>query len=164
MHTDEHGFRADPRGGGGTPVSPYPCLSVFICGYFSRGRSRAEVLPLLLPGCILAAGGLQTRRRAAVGARGGRGCEHMGLVSRVYFNAVFGALGGLLGWMLFGIFGDKNSSSGLPQLAQMLLGGCFIGGSIGYLVVSVEAIRDGALIRIARLATYGVVLGGLGGA
>jgi hypothetical protein len=46
----------------------------------------------------------------------------------------------------------------------MLLGGALIGGCIGYLVVSVEAIRDGALIRIARLATYGVILGALGGA
>ena len=35
----------------------------------------------------------------------------MALVSRVYFNAVFGALGGLLGWMLFGVFGERNPGS-----------------------------------------------------
>ena len=29
----------------------------------------------------------------------------MALMSRIYFNAVFGALGGLLGWMLFSVFG-----------------------------------------------------------
>src|SRR5439155_21759007 len=33
----------------------------------------------------------------------------MALLTRIYFNAVFGGLGGLLGWMLFGIFGDPNA-------------------------------------------------------
>jgi len=84
----------------------------------------------------------------------------MALFIRVYFNAVFGALGGLLGWMLFGIFGDKSSSSA----AQELFGGALIGGFIGYLVVSVEAIRDRSLIRFCRLASYGVILGAAGGA
>ena len=28
----------------------------------------------------------------------------MALLTRIYFNAVFGALGGLLGWLLFGVF------------------------------------------------------------
>jgi hypothetical protein len=88
----------------------------------------------------------------------------MGLLVRIYYNAVYGALGGLLGWMLYGIFGNKNPNPGLEQGAQMLLAGAFIGGFIGYLVVSVEAIRDGALVRIARLGTYGVVLGAIGGA
>ena len=31
----------------------------------------------------------------------------MALLSRIYFNAVFGALGGLLGWMLFSVFGKQ---------------------------------------------------------
>ena len=34
-----------------------------------------------------------------------------------------------------------------------------IGGLIGYFVVSVEAIRDRSLVRFARLASYGAVLG-----
>src|SRR5581483_9928633 len=84
----------------------------------------------------------------------------MALFLRVYFNAVFGALGGLLGWMLFGVFGDKSSSS----TAQELIGGALIGGFIGYFVVSVEAIRDRSLLRFCRLASYGVILGALGGA
>ena len=87
----------------------------------------------------------------------------MALLVRIYFNAVFGALGGLLGWMLFGVFGDKSA----PQdrlTAQMLLGGALIGGVIGYFVVSVEAIRDRNPVRFARLATYGVALGAVGGA
>jgi hypothetical protein len=84
----------------------------------------------------------------------------MDLLVRIYFNAVFGGLGGLLGWLLFGVFGDKSSSSSL----QPLLGGALIGGFIGYFVVSVEAIRDRSLLRFCRLATYGIVLGALGGA
>src|SRR4051812_39156317 len=88
----------------------------------------------------------------------------MALLIRIYYNGVFGALGGVLGWMLFGVFGDKNPAGSSAQILQMVLGGAIIGGCIGYLVVSVEAIRDGALIRIARLATYGVLLGAVGGA
>src|SRR6516162_5304657 len=92
----------------------------------------------------------------------------MPLLMRVYYNAVFGALGGLLGWMLFGVFGDKNPASGdtfaqQPWL-QFLLLGCIVGGLIAYLVVGVEAIRDKSLARFARLSTYGVILGALGGA
>jgi hypothetical protein len=85
----------------------------------------------------------------------------MALLVRIYFNAVFGALGGLLGWMLFGVFGDARS----PDTGrQALLGGAFIGGVIGYLVVSVDAIRDQSLVRFCRLASYGVVLATIGGA
>jgi hypothetical protein len=87
----------------------------------------------------------------------------MALLVRVYFNGVFGALGGLLGWMLFGVFGDKNPPQNLV-IPQLLLGGALIGGLIGYFAVSVEAIRDRSLVRFCRLATDGVVLGALGGA
>lgn len=87
----------------------------------------------------------------------------MALLSRIYFNAVFGGLGGLLGWMLFGVFGDKNPTSEAMAL-NTLLGGAIIGGVIGYFVVSVEAIRDRSLVRFARLSSYGVLLGWLGGA
>jgi hypothetical protein len=86
----------------------------------------------------------------------------MALLGRVYFNAVFGAVGGLLGWMLLGVFGHKVVA-GEAQDAQALLGGALIGGAIGYFVVSVEALRDRALLRFVRLASYGVVLGALGG-
>jgi hypothetical protein len=93
----------------------------------------------------------------------------MPLLLRVYYNAVFGALGGLLGWMLFGVFGDKNPGSEIAFLffkqedLNSFLGGAIVGGAIGFFVVSVEAIRDGALVRFARLASYGVVLGAAGG-
>src|SRR4051794_9287791 len=85
------------------------------------------------------------------------------MLSRIYFNAVFGALGGLLGWMLFSIFSDKTTGQGGVAL-QNLLDGALIGGGIGYLVVSVEGIRDRSWVRFVRLATYGVVLGSVGGA
>src|SRR5262249_13705327 len=79
---------------------------------------------------------------------------------RIYFNAVFGGLGGLLGWMLFGVFGNPGSE----DLRQWLIGGGLIGGSIGYWVVGVEALRDQALVRFCRLASYGVIIGAFGGA
>lgn len=94
----------------------------------------------------------------------------MALFQRVYFNAVFGALGGLLGWMLFGLFGDANPSSQQAfgilthEDLNLLLGGALIGGLIGYFVVAVDAIRDQSLPRFARLGSYGVVLGAFGGA
>ena len=47
----------------------------------------------------------------------------MSLLVRIYYNAVFGGLGGLLGWMLFGIFGTRTPDAGLAQKLQMLLGG-----------------------------------------
>ncbi len=94
----------------------------------------------------------------------------MALWSRIYFNAVYGGLGGLLGWMLFGVLGNRNpiNQSAFLFLSQidvnLLLGGALIGGLIGYFVVSVDALRDQSLLRFARLASYGVILGGLGGA
>ncbi len=87
----------------------------------------------------------------------------MAVLGRIYFNGVFGALGGLVGWMLFGLFGQKTPAADEVQ-RQLLLGGALIGGAIGYFVVSVDALRDRSLLRFLRLASYGVVLGLLGGA
>jgi hypothetical protein len=87
----------------------------------------------------------------------------MSFPDRIYFNAVFGGLGGLFGWLLFAIFGDKNAA-GDQITFQLILGGTLIGAVIGYFVAGVDAIRDRALVRFARLASYGIILGGLGGA
>jgi hypothetical protein len=84
------------------------------------------------------------------------------MAGRVYFNAVFGGLGGLLGWLLFGIFGDRAAPSE-QVTAQLALGGALIGGSIGYLLVGSDALRDQSPVRFFRLATYGLVLGAAGG-
>jgi hypothetical protein len=59
--------------------------------------------------------------------------------------------------------GDKRPEAQFV-LVNALLGGAVIGGAIGYFVVSVEAIRDRSLPRFARLASYGVLLGIVGGA
>jgi hypothetical protein len=94
----------------------------------------------------------------------------MELITRIYFNTVFGGLGGLLGWMLFGVLGERNASEAraflwLSQLDfNSLLGGAAIGGMIGYFIVGVEALRDLSFVRFARLASYGVLLGMVGGA
>jgi hypothetical protein len=94
----------------------------------------------------------------------------MALWSRIYYNAVYGGLGGLLGWMLFGVFGDRSPSSATAigfltyEDINLLLGGAILGVSIGYFVVGVEAIRDQSLVRFARLASYGALLSWLGGA
>lgn len=84
----------------------------------------------------------------------------MPLFTRVYYNAVFGGIGGLLGWTLLGALGIRTMES----FGHFLLNGALIGCSIGYLVVSVEAIRDRSLIRFCYHASYGLVLGAIGGA
>ena len=76
--------------------------------------------------------------------------SEVALLVRIYYNAVFGALGGLLGWMLFGVFGDKNPTEA-TQWLQMIIGGTIIGGAIGYFVVSVDAVRDQALAPFRTL-------------
>jgi len=88
----------------------------------------------------------------------------MAILSKMYFNAVFGALGGLLGWMLFGVLGERLPETKPLESVNTLLGGAIIGGMIGYFVVGVEAIRDRSFVRFARLASYGVLIGMVGGA
>jgi len=83
--------------------------------------------------------------------------------ARIYDNAVFGGLGGLLGWLLFGLLGNRDASAA-QQTSQAMLGGALIGGAIGYLVVAGDAIRDQAFLRGLRLASIGGVLGAIGGA
>jgi Inner membrane component of T3SS, cytoplasmic domain len=94
----------------------------------------------------------------------------MALWSRIYYNAVYGGLGGLVGWMLFGVFGNRSPSIERSQLfltyesLNSLLGGALIGMAIGFFVVGVEAIRDQSLVRFARLGSYGALLSWGGGA
>ena len=94
----------------------------------------------------------------------------MALLSKIYFNAVFGGLGGLLGWMLFGVLGERIPSDDPAFLfltradVNNLLGGALIGAMIGFFVVGVEANRDQSLVRFARLGSYGVLIAWIGGA
>ena len=88
----------------------------------------------------------------------------MGRFLRIYFNAVFGGLGGLLGWLMVGEFmaDQVHDVEWNPTLPPII--GAFIGAFIGYFVVSVEAILDRSFLRFCRFAAVGVILGGLGGA
>src|SRR5262249_6768805 len=45
-----------------------------------------------------------------------------------------------------------------------LVGGAIIGALIGYFLVGVDALRDHAVLKFARLGSYGVLLGAAGGA
>src|SRR5262245_43351472 len=85
----------------------------------------------------------------------------MARLTQIYYNAVFGALGGLLGWMLFGIFTPSGTTF---DWHTALAGGAIIGLMIGYFVVSVDALVDRAMVRFVRYAAYGILLGSIGGA
>ncbi len=84
----------------------------------------------------------------------------MGRVLSIYFNAVFGALGGLLGWLIFSEFVSKHWAWWQSALAN----GAIVGAMIGYFVVSADAILDRAFTRFGRYAAYGVAMGAVGGA
>lgn len=84
----------------------------------------------------------------------------MGRLLHLYFNMLFGGLGGLLGWMLFGELVHPH----WPWWLQALVGGVLIGAMIGYFVVSVDAILDRTFLRFCRYATFGILIGGMGGA
>jgi hypothetical protein len=84
----------------------------------------------------------------------------MAKLLRIYLYAIIGALGGWLGWMLFGELCSKD----WPWHEQALLGGALIGACIGFGISSLEAIRDRSFLRFLRFGAVGVVLGGLGGA
>ena len=79
---------------------------------------------------------------------------------RLYDHALCGALGGLLGWMLFGELISKDWEWWRSALA----GGALIGAVIGAALVGLPPLLDGAWRRAARFTAVGVVLGILGGA
>ncbi len=84
----------------------------------------------------------------------------MAKLRRIYLHAMIGALGGWLGWMLFGELCNKDWS----WHQQALIGGALIGACIGCGIAALEAILDRSLLRFLRFAAVGMVLGGLGGA
>lgn len=87
----------------------------------------------------------------------------MNLLVRVYFHAIFGALGGLIGWMLFGVLGEKNAALEYQRF-QQILGGLLIGASIGYCTVGVEGLRERSFVRVCRMSALGAAFGGVSGA
>jgi len=79
---------------------------------------------------------------------------------RIYLHTMIGALGGWLGWMLFGEWCSPNWS----WHVQALVAGMLIGACIGLGLAAIEAMIDQSLIRFLRYGAVGIVLGGLGGA
>lgn len=86
----------------------------------------------------------------------------MTIFFRVYYRAIFGALGGLLGWMLFGALGDRNTTDDAQQF-QQLLGGWCVGACVGFSLAVIGALSDPSLVRWCRASAIGTVAGGIGG-
>ncbi len=83
------------------------------------------------------------------------------MFDRLYWRACLGAVGGVAGTMLFGVFADRAS---VGERFQQLIGGGMVGGLIGYFVLGAEGLYDRSARRFWRLATYGLVFGAAGGA
>jgi hypothetical protein len=75
---------------------------------------------------------------------------------QIYYNAVFGAIGGLVAWLLVGLFptGDWN----------LWLAVIFIGAGTGLFIGSAVGMVEGVVVkRSAVQAIVGLILGGLAG-
>ena len=76
---------------------------------------------------------------------------------QVYYSAVFGALGGLLGWWVMGVVPTQPWS--------VLLANALVGAGLGLGIGSMIAASDGAMVKgVARRAVRDGLIGGLIGA
>lgn len=82
----------------------------------------------------------------------------MSLKLRIYYNAVFGAIGGLLAWYVLGQFGATYS-----VILRDIVAGAFVGILIGGLMGSIDGVFDRSLYRAGRGAFYGAEYGSIGG-
>jgi hypothetical protein len=83
---------------------------------------------------------------------------------QIYFNAVLGGSGGLLGWLLITLVQTVFDLSKLNIFVQDALVGLVVGVCIGFAIGSVEGIiASRSLQRLLRGGAYGSVLGALGG-
>ena len=75
---------------------------------------------------------------------------------QIYYSAVFGALGGLLGWWVMGSFQTETW--------RVLVSNPFVGAGVGLSIGGFVAASDGAMIkRVTRRALRDGLLGGLAG-
>ncbi len=85
------------------------------------------------------------------------------LLPSFYFRIMLGALGGLMGWLLFGALGDLRAvEDGQPL--QQILAGALVGGAVSQSLAGSVALRKGDWLHWSRYAALGLALGGLGGA
>ncbi|NJK79115.1 MAG: FHA domain-containing protein [Chloroflexaceae bacterium] len=81
----------------------------------------------------------------------------MSKLMQVYYHAVFGGIGGLLGWWIMGSFAT--------QVWNMWLAAAFVGSGLGLCIGGLVAATDGAMIKRAPVrAVRDGLLGALGGA
>ncbi|MEW4567195.1 FHA domain-containing protein [Tautonia sp. JC769] len=85
---------------------------------------------------------------------------------QVYAMAVAGALGAVVGLYcyveLVRPFDAVRQADRLWWIRD-LLAGATLGGTIGFFLNAVDPIRDGALLKLARAATWGAIAGAMGG-
>lgn len=75
---------------------------------------------------------------------------------QIYYNAIFGAIGGLLGWLLVGSVSTGNWN--------ILLAYAFVGAGVGLAIGALTGMVDGAVVkRSPRRALIGAVLGAAAG-
>ncbi|MGC9101364.1 MAG: FHA domain-containing protein [Caldisericum sp.] len=85
----------------------------------------------------------------------------MGRGERMYYNAVIGGIGGLLGWLLVEL---SYSLSSLNIFFTDVICGGLIGASIGILIGSIEGIFSKSFTKILKGGLSGLNWGVLGGA
>jgi len=80
---------------------------------------------------------------------------------RLYYNGIFGALGGAIGWQISNLLGLSFTSN--VYLSEVLVG-ALIGFGIGFCIGLAEGILTRQLIKTARASLLGGLLGIAGGA
>jgi hypothetical protein len=78
-------------------------------------------------------------------------------LKRIYYNAVFGALGGLISWALVGLLLRPGTGSFWVLLAQDALRGAIVGVCIGAAIGAVDGLTSFALKKALR----GILTGGI---
>ncbi len=79
---------------------------------------------------------------------------------RIYYYAVLGAMGGLLGWQLTDLFGFLE---GMPVYISDVVRGALLGLSIGAMIGLAEGLFSRSLVRALRAAAIGGVVGLIAG-
>jgi len=83
---------------------------------------------------------------------------------RVYFNALLGGAGGLLGWLVISLLGSFVSLDGLNVYVRDAIIGPLLGLCMGFAVGSTEGlVGSRSLRRVFLGGRYGAALGALGG-